>query len=304
MNLQTILNSKQAGMLALFLSRHIPPSVGYRLAHQVALRIVSSPQTPVVQAIRANQWVVSGGLLSASQLDEAVLESLEHVARAFFQFFRYLNEPSKLEDLVVFNQRALELISRNQKSDRGLVVCGVHSSSFDLVVRTAALKFPHILALSLPEANDAIEWQHKIRSQVGLEILPATLANIRQLVHRLESGEMVLTGIDHPVPDLKYHPIFFGRPAQLPTHHIFLAQKARVPIVLLAAIRQADGRYHVVSSDYIEMEKCDDRSDEMTVNAERVLQAAEALIRLAPHQWTVFQPLWPQVLEEVPSYSD
>jgi lauroyl/myristoyl acyltransferase len=300
MNLQTMLNSKQAGKLALFLSSRIPPSVGYRLARIIAARIAANPQTPMVQAIRANQWVVSGGCLSASELDEAVLESLENIARAFFQLFRYLNDPSKLDELVVFNHQAWELICRKPSAGRGLVVCGVHSSSFDLVVRAAAHKGARILALSLPEADDAVEWQHNIRRQVGLEILPATVANIRQLVHRLEAGEMVLTGVDRPMPDLKYHPVFFGRPAQLPTHHIYLAQKARVPIVLLASIMQSDGRYHVVSSDYINMETGDSRSEEMTNNAERVLQAAEALIRRSPRQWTVFQPVWPQVLEEVP----
>ena len=300
MNLQTILNSRQAGRLALFLSRQIPPSVGFRLAHHVSVRIAASPQTPMVQAIRANQWVVSGGALSASQLDEAVLESLENVARAFFQLFRYLNDPTKLDDLVVFNPQAWELINRKPGAGQGFVVCGIHSCSFDLVVRAAAMKGARILALSLPEANEAIEWQHNIRRQVGLEILPATMANIRLLVHRLEAGEMVLTGVDRPMPDLKYRPVFFGCPAQLPTHHIYLAQKARVPIVLLASILQSDGRYHVVSSDPIEMGTGANRSDEMTSNAEKVLQAAETLIRLSPRQWAVYQPLWPQVLKEVP----
>jgi KDO2-lipid IV(A) lauroyltransferase len=229
-----------------------------------------------------------------------VLISLDNVARSSFQLFRYLNNPARLDDLVVFNPQAWELISREPKAGRGLVVCGVHSSSFDLVMRFAAMKRAGILALSLPETNQAVEWQHEIRRQVGLEILPATMANIRQLVHRLQEGEMVLTGVDYPIPGVKYHPLFFGRPAQLPTHYIYLAQKARVPIVLLASILQADGRYHVVSSDYIEMETCSNRSDEMVANAERVLQAAEALIRLSPCQWTVFQPLWPQVLKDVP----
>jgi KDO2-lipid IV(A) lauroyltransferase len=238
--------------------------------------------------------------LTSSQLDEAVLESLENAARAFFQLFHYLNDPAKLDDLVVYNPLARELISREPKAGRGLVVCGVHSCSFDLVIREVAYRRPGILALSLPETNEAVEWQHNIRRQVGLEMLPATMANIRQIVHRLQEGEAVLTGVDHPMPDLKYHPIFFGQPASLPTHYIYLAQKARVPIVLLAAILQADGRYQIVSSDYIEMETGGNRNHEMVANAERVLQAAEALIRLSPHQWTVFQPLWPQVLNDVP----
>lgn len=300
MNLQTILNSRQAGRLALFLSRLIPPAAGYRLARWVAARIAASPQTPMVQAMRANQWVVSGGALSADQLDVAVLESLNHVTRSFFQLFHYLDDPEALDKLVVFGPQALELIQRPLQADRGAVVCGLHMSSFDLVIRTAALKGAHILGLSLPEADEAVEWQHKMRRQAGVEILPASIANLRQLVHRLEAGEMLITGIDHPRPGLNYHPVFFGRPAQLPTHHIYLAQKARVPIYLLASILEDDGRYHVHSSDVIEMTSCPDRDQEMACNAERVLQAAEALIRRAPRQWTIFQPVWPDILEQVP----
>jgi KDO2-lipid IV(A) lauroyltransferase len=211
-----------------------------------------------------------------------------------------MDDPEALKDLVVFNQQALELIHRGPQDERGVLVCGVHSSSFDLALRAAVPKGAHILALSLPETNEAVEWQHTIRNQVGFELLPATMANIRHLVHRLEAGEMVLTGVDRPMPDLKYHPVFFGRPAQLPTHYVYLAQKARVPIVLWSSVLEDDGRYHVYSSDYIEMETGSSRSEEMIHNAERVLQAAEPLIRRSPHQWTVFHPIWPQVLEEVP----
>lgn len=300
MNLQTILNSKQAGRLALFLSRQIPSAAGYRLADAVAARIAANRQTPLVQAIRANQWVVGGCALSASELDAIVLESLGHVARAFFQLFRYLNSPAALEELVVFGPEAQELLRRGPRAERGLVVCGLHMSSFDLVMRAAALQGAHIFGLSLPEANEAVEWQHELRRQVGMEILPASMANLRQTVHRLQAGEMVVTGVDHPRPGLKHQPLFFGRPAQLPTHHVYLAQKAGVPIVLLASVLEEDGRYHVYSSGPIEMTAQGDRDRELVRNAEKVLQAAEALIRRAPHQWTIFQPVWPEALGEMP----
>jgi phosphatidylinositol dimannoside acyltransferase len=299
MNLQTLLNSKQAGKLALFLSRRIPLSAGYRLAAFAAARIAANPQTPLVQAIRANQWAVSGGTLSAGELEEIVPESLGYVARAFFELFRYLDDPAALENLVVFGPEALDLLHRGSQAGRGVVVCGVHMSGFDLVMRAAALTGAHLFGLSLPEANEAVEWQHEMRRQVGMEILPASIGNLRQAVHRLAKGEMVITGIDYPRPGLKYQPLFFGRPAQLPTHHVYLAQKACVPIVLLASVLEEDGRYHVYSSGYIEMTPGDDREKEMVHNAEKVLQAAEALIRRAPHQWTIFQPVWPDVLENL-----
>lgn len=300
MNLQTILNSKQAGTLALFLSRHIPLSVGYWLARVVAARIAANPETPMVQALRANQWVVSGENLSASQLDQAVLESLGFVTRSFFEFFHLLSQPARLEELVIFNPQALEIIRRSQRSEQGALLCGLHTTSGDLLIRAAALKGARLTGLSLPLANEAVEWQHNLRRQVGVEILPATIGNIRQVIHRLEAGETVITGVDHPAPDQKYQPVFFGRPAQLPAHHIFLALKARVPIVLMISVLEPDGCYHIHSSDPIEMEACADRDEEMIRNAETVLKAAESLICLAPRQWAVFQPVWLQVLEKIP----
>jgi KDO2-lipid IV(A) lauroyltransferase len=300
MNLQTILNSKQAGRLALFLSRKIPAAAGYRLAGALAAQIAANRQTPLVQAIRANQWVVSGEALSAGELDEIVRQSLGYVGRAFFQLFRYLNNTAALADLVVFGPEAQELLRRGPQAKRGMVACGVHMSSFDLVMRAAALEGAHIFGLSLPQANEAVEWQHELRRQVGMEILPATMANLRQAVRRLQAGETVITGVDYPRPGLKYQPRFFGRPAQLPTHHVYLAQKACVPVVLLASVLEEDGRYHVYASEPMEMTPGDDRDQQMVRNAEKVLQAAEALIRRAPHQWTIFQPVWPDVLGLVP----
>ena len=300
MDLQTLLNSKQAGELALFLSRLIPPSVGYRLARFVAARIAANPETPIVQAIRENQWVVNREALSPEQLDEVVVESLGYITRAFFELFRYLDNPERLAELVVFDSPAQELILRSAQSVQGVVACGLHMSNFDLVIRVAAHKGARILGLSLPEANEAIEWQHQLRRQIGVEILPASISNMRQLIRRLQAGEMVMTGIDHPRPGLNYHPLFFGRPAQLPTHHIVLAQKARVPIVLLTSVLEEDGRYHVHTSDYIEMTVSGDHDLDMRQNTEKVMQAAEALISLAPRQWTVFQPVWPGVSQEMP----
>jgi hypothetical protein len=35
-------------------------------------------------------------------------------------------------------------------------------------------------------------------------------------------------------------------------------------------------------------------------NAEKVLMVAEGFIRRAPQQWAIFQPVWPDLLPQVP----
>ena len=134
-----------------------------------------------------------------------------------------------------------------------------------------------------------------------MNLVPASVSALRQAVKHLERGGMVLTGLDRPVPNPKYSPGFFGRAASLPTDNIYLASKARVPVVIMAAIQQADGKCHVMTSEPIEMEDYPDNATANLRNAEKVLRRAEDFIRLAPQQWNMFLPVWPDMLEKVSS---
>ena len=133
-----------------------------------------------------------------------------------------------------------------------------------------------------------------------MRLLPASVGALRQALKHLQKGGMVLTGIDRPIPDPEVHPRFFGRPAALPVHHIFLATKAHVPIVIAATNLQDDGKYHVCASEWIEMDHGPDPAAEMLRNAEQVLGVAEHFIGQFPQQWSVPLPVWPQVLDLVP----
>ena len=300
MNLQDLLNSQQAGRLALWVSRRIPPHMGQGLARVLANWIASQDSLPLVQAVRANQWVAGGEQLSADQLDRVVRDTICSLADSFYTLFHYLDDPAAMQAMIEYSPQAKEVIARDQKSDEGAIVVGVHMSNFDLVAQTAAHHGLRALAISVPQPDQAVEWQHNIRRNAGIEILPASMANIRQAIKRLQGGEIVLTGLDRPIPDPKYRPRFFGRPANVPVHYVQLALKARVPVVVMAAVRQDDGVYQILSSDYIYLEPNPDRKMEMEHNAERVLSIAEDFIRQAPQQWAIFQPVWPEVQELVP----
>lgn len=172
-------------------------------------------------------------------------------------------------------------------------------SGFDIVSQAAARRGLRVIALSLPEETQTVAWQHEFRRRSGLEILPGTLANLRLALQRLSAGEIVMTGIDRPTPGLKYRPRFFGHPAPLPTHHIYLAQKARVPVMVFATM--FDGQhYRILASEELKLHSHPNRNEEMTCNAELVLKAAEALICQAPHQWVVPLPVWPDRAGELP----
>jgi len=166
---------------------------------------------------------------------------------------------------------------------------------------TMIRKGVNALVLTIPDPQGGRRVEFEMRQRTGMNILPASLDALRQAVRHLKRGGLVVTGIDRPVDRPRLQPMFFGHPAPLPTHHIFLASKARVPVVLMAAIRQEDGKYRLLCSEPIEMEPADDYETGMLRNAERVLQQAERFIRLAPQQWNVPLPVWPDLVNRVPN---
>lgn len=300
MNLQRLLNSRQAGVLALRLSRAMPPRLGFYLADVIAARIAAQREMPLVKAIRINQWVARGRQPDPQALDQAVLETLCYLARSFYEIFHTLHDPQAMLEKIEFSSPVEQIIRDSQTGGYGRIVLGVHMGNFDLVLQSAAHRGLHALALSLPNGGEAVEWQHQFRRNAGLEIMPTSTSSLRTAMERLGQGGTVLTGVEHPLSEAKYKPRFFGLPAYVPVHYVQLALKAEVPIVLLASLRSEDGIYRISSSEEIEMQPYTNRSERLIRNAETILAVAEGFISQRPEQWTVLQPVWPEVAEQVP----
>jgi KDO2-lipid IV(A) lauroyltransferase len=183
------------------------------------------------------------------------------------------------------------------------VIVGIHLSNYDLAflaLQAVYLRSKKALILTLSELKGGYQWQYEMRQNKGMEIVPTTPSALRQAVERLRSGGIVLTGLDRPIRIAKYRPRFFGRPASLPVHHIYLALKGHAPVYLTGITMQADGTYHLFISEPIAMRSHPDRQKEILMNAETVLQVAENFIRPVPQQWAMTFPVWPDALNQVP----
>lgn len=300
LDLQQIINNPFAVSLAFFLGRFIPPQVGYPLCNSIGNWIATRRNSNVTQSIRANQWVVGGARLEKEALDRAVQETLRNNIRDLYLLYHHVQDPEATKHLIHLSASAREVVKRPEFAERGLVIVGLHLSGFDLILQSLCRQGLKAMILTIPNPQGGRWIEYEMRKKTGMNVVPASFNALRQAVKHLEQGGMVLTGMDHPVSESKHHPKFFDQAASLPTHYISLASKARVPVVIMAAIYQADGKYHVLSSEPIEMEFDLDREKAILRNAEKVLRQAEGFIRLAPQQWNVPLPVWPQYLGNVP----
>jgi len=299
-NLQQIFNSSFGVDLVSTLGRALPLRLGHSIADFVAERILAFQDSELIRAVRANQWVIRGELLEKEALDRVVAETLRHSARSLFDLYHYIKLPEVVRDLIVLDSTALQLTRRGEFSDRGLVVAGVHLSNFDLVLQWLCTHGMKPLVLTLPDPQGGRRKEFESRKKTGMNLVPASLGALRHSLKHLQQGGVVLTGIDRPIPNPGIRPVFFGRPAALPTHHIFLAIKARVPVVVMAINMQLDGKYHILTSNFVEMDSHPDREMEVALNSEKVLNMAEDFIRKAPQQWAMSLPVWPETLDLVP----
>ena len=297
---QKILTGRFGVEFASLLGRTIPAHPGHRLADFIADHLARRREWKIVRAVRANQWVVGGEKLEGEELNCAVRRTLRSTARSIFDLYHYIDNPTGISRLIVLNQTMQQWIQRPLYAEQGLVIAALHLSGFDLVLQACCEQGFQPLVLTIPQPQGGRRKEFERRQRRGMNLMPASLGALRQALRHLQAGGMVLTGIDRPSASSGRRPRFFGRPASLPTDHIWLALKARVPVIIATTIMQADGKYHVLTSDPIEMQPHPDHEEERIQNAQAVLGVAEGFIRMAPEQWTMTLPVWPEALTQVP----
>jgi lauroyl/myristoyl acyltransferase len=242
---------------------------------------------------------VRGESLGKESLDQAVLETLRVSAQSIFDLYHFAYNPEATERMIVMEETTKQLLKRPEFDKQGLMLVGLHMSCFDLVLQELYRQGLHPLALTIPDPQGGRRVEYERRKKTGMNFVPGSVVAIRQALRYLQLGGVVMTGVDRPIPDPKAFPRFFDRPATLPMHHIFLAIKAQVPIRVMVANKQEDGKYHVLTSDLIEMETTPRWEMEAVHNAEKVLRVAERYIRQAPQQWSVPLPVWPETMNLV-----
>jgi len=284
--------------LAIGAGRALPRVVGRRVVNAVSHRI-SSRESDVVRAVRANQWVVSGGVLDGSELEEAVRMTFESIGRCLYDYYHNLNDPVALEEMVEIDRTLSARLDSWVEGDSGVIFVGAHLANPELLLRVMANRGLKVQALSLPRPDEGRRRENELREDAGVEVTPISPSALRQAVNRLESGGHVLTGIDFPVPGSKEKLTFFGRDTSLPTVHIRLALKTGAPIVVLHCESTQDGRYRMLASEPIHMDVEGDRRTRIRTNGEQLLKEIEGPIRKCPTQWCMTHPVWPEAYKEL-----
>ena len=187
--LQTLFTSTFGVGNALFLSRIIPRWLGYTVANFIADRITSFHKALPVQAVRANQWVVSGEKLSATELDALVRQVYRYKARALYDYYHDLGKSDKVLNRVRFSPMMEAHLERMHKTEQGTMMVIPHVGNFDEAGQALAAKGLQFQILSYPHPSAGYRWENRIpkAGRDGSDSL-CLLQSMRQAKHRLQQG--------------------------------------------------------------------------------------------------------------------
>jgi phosphatidylinositol dimannoside acyltransferase len=189
----------------------------------------------------------------------------------------------------------IALFERLRAEKRGLIAVSGHIGSIDLLAGAYALRGLPTYGLADDSAYpELFEEMNAQRRRWGVEVIP--WRNLRRVFTALR--EPAIVGL---VVDWGYRPDgipvrLFGEWTALPAGPAILAAKTNAAIVPVVGRRLEDGTYE--ARHYEPIDVVDTSDAEVQRATQKIADALEDMISVAPDQWYSFKPVWPQTQAE------
>ena len=178
---------------------------------------------------------------------------------------------------------------------RGLIAVSGHIGSIDLLAGAFGLRGLPMYGLAddsaYPELFDELNAQRK---RWKIEIIP--WRNLRRVFSALREPAILGLVVDWGYRSDGIPVQLFGEWTALPAGPAMLAAKTRAAIVPVVCRRMDDGTYQARHYDVIEV--TDTKPSTLLHATQKIADALEEMISVAPEQWYSFKPIWPDTRAE------
>ena len=293
MGMREFLKEGAAIKLGLKLGRTFSLKGGRRLADVVGKLWSLSPTSQKLKAIKANQWVVSGGTLDRKELNKQALAVCQSISRSLFDYYYYYQHTEEAKRIMKLTPRVESLIKDIVIAKKPTLILGPHLGNFDLF-GMICLAGREALCAYGANPSKAYEAENELRRNVGLDVHPLSFLPSGRPNRCSRSGRSVVTGLDRPVEseETKY-PIRFSGGMPTCLVYIKLALDTAAIVRVGFGLCRADGSFLLECSDPIEMKRYDDSYRKLSVMLETLSVLRRGISGLKP-LGNVF-PVWRSV---------
>lgn len=157
---------------------------------------------------------------------------------------------------------------------------------------TSAMGYPLTTVAEVLEPPELFAWFARMRRRVDLTVLPVGTETVPQLLATLAKGTVIALLADRDVTGDGVDVEFFGQKTRIPGGPALLALRSGVPVIPCAIFVRPRGRYGLELLAPIDTTRRGRLREDVERVSQAIATAFEQLIREAPEQWHVFQPLW------------
>jgi lauroyl/myristoyl acyltransferase len=235
----------------------------------------------------------SGGALKGLALEREVQKAFDSYARYWVESFRLASmTPAELDARMTVE--GLDLLEAAVAEDRGVILVTPHLGGWDFGGAWFASKgYKATVVVEPLEPPELFEWFADMRRDMGMEIVPLGPSAGTTVLRRLKEGGIVGLLCDRDLAGTGVPVEFFGEETTLPSGPATLALRTGAVVLPVAVYFEGRTGHRAVVRPPVPVA----RTGGFREDVQRVMQAIahefEALIRVAPAQWHLFQPNWP-----------
>ena len=188
----------------------------------------------------------------------------------------------------------LEHVAAGRALGHGVLIAGAHLSSVSLVGHIVpAQGYPMVSMLEPIEPPRLLEFFTRTRNAMGLRMLPASSAALRELIATLRRNEVIGVVSDRDITGKGPLVQFFDAPTRFPDGLPSLALRTGAPLLTGVAVRKPNGIFEAIIDPPITFERSGDLKVDVVALTQAMARRLEYHVAQHPEQWTVFQKRWP-----------
>jgi KDO2-lipid IV(A) lauroyltransferase len=276
-------------------ARALPPEWGRGLA-----RVLSRGMTTFWPArrrqVERNLQRATDGKLHGAALTRATAQVFEHYSLYWHELFR-LRTTDSYEAVV--DSEGYEHIAEPQAEGRGVILALPHLGNWDRAGAWLAGRGHKLTVVAEPATSPELgEWFVEQRGALGMEVVFLGPDSVVQLLKALRAGRVVCLVSDRDITGDGVDVEVFGEKTTMPGGPAALALRTGAPLVPVGNYFLPEGRQLIRIQPPVAVERRGRLRDDVQRLTQELAYRFEELIRVAPEQWLMMQPMWPSDGEE------
>ena len=273
-------------------ARAIPSALGLPLVRAVSRTWVLASGTRRRQVER-NVRRVTGGSLGPLALARATARVFDYYGRYWHELFRLRDETPETLD-ARFSIVGYEHLVEATTGGKGAIVALPHLGNWDLAGAWLASRGHRLTVVAEPvEPPELFEWFVAERAALGMEVVGLGPAAAAETLRALRDGRVLCLVCDRDLTGDGVPVDFFGAPTTMPGGPATLALRTGAALLPAGVYFRPRGRHEARIGEPLRVERRGRLRDDVVRVTQELAWRFEELIRAAPDQWLVMQPVWP-----------